>query len=1252
MKKHHNRGIIILIAILLLTVTIANTIIVFRQTHQQTRESGIYQLESITGKLESTIFEAENLTMEIALSAEEYLDDKEQLEKFIYEKKAETIKENKGVFNVYIAGVGWDIIPDFEHAEEYVAHERGWYTGAVKNNGKPYVTEPYVDAMTGDICYTVAVMLSDGDAVLSVDYTMENIQEHIAQMYSAGTNNAVIVTNEGVIAGCVDETLIGKKLNTALPDYAGIYSLVKSKNGVATSRVRSGFLVYENLFATKSGNDWYLIVTESDWNLYKTSYIQLMITTLLSLSLFAVTMLLYMLAIRNSKRVEEAFASKEKYLASVGGDFGEQVKRILDSSVKTPSSDMEDDEEKFVNIHDAGVKLSDMLSQIMSYTSIVSSEEDLRKTGKKIKTGPNKKFRGLILAFMIICMFVSLYTNISATYRWGNVLMKNEVETYEFKLAEWIDTQKSILDMFCSTISTNPEMLDDYDAMVEWLDRITVQYPEISVTYMTNPEMEHNVIMNNGWVPEPDYHVGERQWYIDTLNSETGWSISAPYYDAQTGVYCITISERVYDAQTGEFLGNFAIDFYMDKLVEILGDSYSDSGYAFLVDTEGDIINHPYGSYQMSAESKTNVSSLPYGEIKVDGKSNKVIRDYDGTYKILIATRNPDSYFVVYVVSSVWRIYGKVIVYSTISLLAFLFCIILVYRLLTNLIKWQDESNRQIQEAADAAIAAGKAKSRFLAQMSHEIRTPINAVLGMNEMILRESEDENILEYAGNIQAAGKTLLSIINSILDFSKIEDGKMEIIPAKYELAGMVNNLVNSIDERAKRKSLELVTDIDETLPSVLFGDDVRISQVIMNLLTNAVKYTEKGKIVLSIKDGGRDGDSIILNVRVKDTGIGIKEEDMDKLFESFERLDEKRNRNIEGTGLGMSIVTGLLNMMGSKLSVESEYGKGSEFSFGLKQLIVDSEPIGDYEERIVKTAPKKGSEEFLYVKNASILVVDDNDMNLKVIKNLMKRNGIVPDLALSGAEAIDLIRAKKYDIVFLDHMMPKMDGLETFAKLKEEGLIREGMAVIALTANAVVGARETYLKAGFDDYLSKPVEVDLLEEKLRKFLPEADIEWRVKGSGKKEEVLEFSPASENDEILEFSPADNETSLEKNFADTIEVLRKSGVTDVEKGLFYCAGDEAFYVSVIEEYIQAHKDKRQILKVAFEDKNLKEFEINVHALKSTSKTIGATEFSDKALKFEMAAKDNDEEFINSNFEEFIKEYDTLVNKLKEMIG
>ena len=413
---------------------------------------------------------------------------------------------------------------------------------------------------------------------------------------------------------------------------------------------------------------------------------------------------------------------------------------------------------------------------------------------------------------MVIVMIISLYTNISVTYHWGNVLMQNETANYEFKLSEWINTQKSILDMFCSLISTNPKILDDYDSAIEYLNKITVQYPEISVTYMTNPEFEHTVYMNNGWQPDSDWHVEERQWYIDTLASETGWSISAPYYDEQTGGYCVTISERVYDSETGKFLGNFGIDFFMDKLVQILGDSYSETGYAFLVDTEGNIINHPYGQYQMSLEGKKNISELPYGEIKVDGVTTQIIRDYDNADKILIATRNDDSKFIIYVVSSLWTIYGKVFIYGFICLITFLMCILMVYQLLTDFIVWQESINQQIKDSADAAIAAGKAKSQFLAQMSHEIRTPINAVLGMNEMILRESNDENIHDYALNIQSAGKNLLAIINSILDFSKIEDGKMRIIPIKYGLASLINNLVNSIYERAKSKSLEFIVNVD--------------------------------------------------------------------------------------------------------------------------------------------------------------------------------------------------------------------------------------------------------------------------------------------------------------------------------------------------------------------------------------------------------------------------------------------------------
>ena len=391
----------------------------------------------------------------------------------------------------------------------------------------------------------------------------------------------------------------------------------------------------------------------------------------------------------------------------------------------------------------------------------------------------------------------------------------------------------------------------------------------------------------------------------------------------------------------------------------------------------------------------------------------------------------------------------------------------------------------EMEKAADAARAADKAKSNFLAQMSHEIRTPINTILGMNEIIQRECGDKEILEYSDNIQNAGKTLMMLINSILDFSKIEDGKMEIVPVRYSTAEMINNVISSVSVRAREKGLNLKVSVNECLPSKLYGDDVRVSQIILNLVTNAIKYTEKGSVSLTVGEKERDAYSVLLYVEVKDTGIGIRKEDMKRLFESFSRLDEKRNRNVEGTGLGMSIVTGLLDMMGGKLHVESEYGKGSTFSFTLRQGIEDENPVGLYKQGTPEIKRVKKSEDLKF-PDAKVLVVDDNVMNLKVASRLLALSEIRSDTVSSGPEALEAVSKKEYDIIFLDHMMSGMDGIETLANMKKGNMLPEKTKVIALTANAIIGAKEQYISSGFDDYLSKPIEVKALQEMIRKHL----------------------------------------------------------------------------------------------------------------------------------------------------------------------
>ncbi len=400
-----------------------------------------------------------------------------------------------------------------------------------------------------------------------------------------------------------------------------------------------------------------------------------------------------------------------------------------------------------------------------------------------------------------------------------------------------------------------------------------------------------------------------------------------------------------------------------------------------------------------------------------------------------------------------------------------------------------------LNEAKLAADEANKAKSDFLANMSHEIRTPINAVLGMNEMILREAEDESILTYADSIMHAGKTLLELINEILDFSKIEAGKTEIVPVNYDLAGVINELVDMIRPRAEDKGLLLKLDFDRRLPRELYGDEVRIKQVITNILTNAVKYTEKGSITFSI--GFEDLDvfpeQIMLNVAVKDTGIGIKAEDIPKLFLEFERIEEKRNRNIEGTGLGMSITRSFLNLMGSELKVDSTYGVGSTFSFSLKQRVVSRKELGDYRDSYSgdQKERKRYRAQFT-APDASVLMVDDTQMNLKVFTSLLKKTLIRVDTAQSGDEGLKLAAENKYDIIFIDHMMPQKDGIETLHELREsDGGINAETTAICLTANAISGAREKYMSEGFDDYITKPVNPAALEEMLIRYLPDEKI-----------------------------------------------------------------------------------------------------------------------------------------------------------------
>lgn len=532
-----------------------------------------------------------------------------------------------------------------------------------------------------------------------------------------------------------------------------------------------------------------------------------------------------------------------------------------------------------------------------------------------------------------------------------------------------------------------------------------------------------------------------------------------------------------------------------------------------------------------------------------------------------------------------------------------------------------------IEKDKQAAIMANESKGKFLANMSHEIRTPINAILGMDEMILRESKQPQVREYAFDIRNAGRSLLAIINDILDVSKINSGKMKIINVEYDTSSLIHDVVNMIYHKAQVKNLAVVLEADEMLPSRLLGDDIRIRQVLTNILNNAVKYTEKGSITLKVSAMEASDNKVKVHFEVIDTGIGIREEDLPKLFQAYTRIEENRNRNIEGTGLGMNISIQLLYLMGSELQVDSTYGKGSVFYFDLEQGIVDSTPIGNLSERVRKQSEQYGYETSFIAPAAEILVVDDNAVNRKVVRSLLKDTHMKIDEADSGEECLKYIVQKEYDVIFLDHMMPGLDGIQTLEAFKTtEGNKNSDTPVIALTANAVTGAREMYLKAGFSAFLAKPVNYEKLEEYLIEFI-----------------------APEKIKIVE----KNENTTEEDFSEIMEILNSIPEINLEYAFLHNSTPQNLYDIMVDfvSIIDSEADALEKYMPVSDEEMLKQYRVKVHSMKSSAAMIGAMHLSGVARMLEISAIKENRSAIAAITPVFLEEWRGFAEKLLPVV-
>ncbi|MCR5651878.1 MAG: response regulator [Lachnospiraceae bacterium] len=567
---------------------------------------------------------------------------------------------------------------------------------------------------------------------------------------------------------------------------------------------------------------------------------------------------------------------------------------------------------------------------------------------------------------------------------------------------------------------------------------------------------------------------------------------------------------------------------------------------------------------------------------------------------------------------------------------------------------WPEETSATLNEVTrvistyilkNKSDNASRAKSDFLSSMSHEIRTPMNAISGFSELILAEKDlNENTRKYANDIKASSESLISIINDILDFSKIEAGKFEIVEGNYRLSSMLNDVYSIIGVRIGEKGIALDVITEGKIPDGLVGDESRVKQVFLNILNNAVKFTNKGSITLTISWEKQTEDSGILHASVKDTGIGIKEDDLERIFESFSQVDIVRNKSIKGTGLGLAICKNLVGLMGGKINAVSTYGQGTTFSFSFKQKIYDDSDC-IFDPNNLKRIERKAFTVPFIAPEARVLIVDDNKVNLEVAKGLLGQYKSHVYAALSGEEALDIIfREEPFDIIFMDHMMPKMDGVETTAHIRHREMGGNNVPIIALTANAIKGADKLFLDAGMNDYISKPIDLRLLASVMDRWLPE---EKKIRDFDAGQETKENESQSEGG--YENTAGQAAASVGDDIVNEGEFSVLKGI-DASLGLSNCLGDSDTYSGLLKTFIDS--DSYNEANKFYLENDLENYKITVHGLKSAANYIGASKLSAYAKMLEMFAKDGDSKSIDRDHPGLKPLYTEVADSIVEFLG
>ena len=965
-----------------------------------------------------------------------------------------------------------------------------------------------------------------------------------------------------------------------------------------------------------------------------------------------------------------------------------------------------------------------------------------------------------MISFILLAFFAIRTLAMNEQLR-TNLYYNTLAEKIGWQIDAWLKSETDMVLQNKHSIEVSGDFSEEY--LISYLQMIYREYSNGSISELFFLSTDNELYCGSGFTSDGSVDFTSRDWYTQAIGSDEVY-YTTPYVCASGDSLVITVSVGVFDGEHNP-VGVVGVDIPIKTMLDIIDSvKVDDDSYLMVIDQDQNFIVHPNEAYVTNDGFPVNARQIPndpYASIEnvlagnlPEDEAGIVKSDHDGVRRNAYqGSIDVSGWRVIMLVSSktINRPIIRVMFILAASLILIFVAGLVIARTISRRIV------ERFKEASRVANAANEAKSSFLANMSHEIRTPINAVAGMNEMILRENKDPVINDYALDIASASRSLTSIINDILDFSKIESGKLELVESEFNIASVINDCINLAVSRLGDKDLELYFNVDPNIPKMLVGDEMRIKQIMVNLMTNGIKYTNEGFVTMTVGFSRHDY-GINLNVAVNDSGIGIKPEDLDKLFSSFKRLDTKVNQKVEGTGLGLSISKRLVGIMGGFINVSSEYGKGTEFRFSIPLKIaedttcVPTEKLKDidalfvmdynayqvraaeecarvisdtasklgigykvvtdpsdlkkaysdhkythvfadqksydvnksYIEQISKDIPvaiirsryEEGERDErclnvhkpLHILNmthvfgvdmktidsiadysvhggfiapeAKILIVDDNMMNLKVAVGLMKKYEMHIVTVDGGQKAIDtMAKSQDFDIIFMDHMMPEVDGIEATRQIRlMEGDYYKNVPIIALTANTVNEAREMFLSSGFDDFLAKPIDTKMLDRSLRRFIPankkksidDEDVmaaeaaRLREKTISEKESApAPVAPAAPAEAPSVPAPAETAKEVPATPSVSEPSVSIGENLDTETGLVYSAGDMELYLDILNEYYSNGKTSYDSIKQFYKDEDWKNYVIKVHALKSTSLTIGAKDLSERAKALEFAGRE-----------------------------